>query len=226
MCGRFVRSTPQQAIEQAFDVSPGADLGLQPQYNVCPGQDVVAVAGMREGRRLGLLRWGLVPASAKDPARGTRPINVRAESTLSKPLFRQALAMRRCVVVVDGFYEWRRDASERRAKTPYYVRFGDGEPMALAAIWSRWRAPDGARSLSTCAILTCPANERLALIHDRMPVILPRSAWGPWLDPAVDDPVRLAAALVPHPAGPLEAYAVSPLVNAPRNDSPECVRPA
>ena len=205
MCGRFSRSSPRDVIVEHFAVKSVAAIDLEPRYNVCPGETVAAVVDTAEGRRLGGLFWGL----------GSRgQINVRSESVARHPAYRDAFDRRRCLVVADGFYEWRRDAGGK--KTPYYFRLRSGRPFAFAGIWSRG---DAAATPAT-AILTCPPNEVVASVHDRMPVILVDEACDRWLARADSDVLR------PFPATSMESYAVSPLVNSAGNDSPDCVRAA
>ena len=194
---------------------------LPPRYNLCPGESIAAVVSDGEERRLGLLRWGLVPYWTKDAKIARAHINARAETVGRMPAFRDAFRRRRCLIPADGFYEWKR---EGRTKTPFLIRVRGGEPFAFAGLWERWRPPEGP-PLLTCAILTCPANELVAPVHDRMPVILPPEAEAAWLDPAARDPDVLQDLLRPLPAETMEAWQVSPLVSSPRNDSPECIVP-
>lgn len=196
------------------------DLDFTPRYNVCPGDTVLAVAGAAP-RRLGVLRWGLVPAFARDARGGPRAINARAETIDSRPAFRDAFRRHRCLIVADGFYEWRR---EGRGRTPFFVRARRARPLALAGVWARWRSPAGDTHQS-CAIVTCPAGEDVAAIHERMPVILDAAGCERWLATPPEDAAVLRALLRPCAGGTLEAYEVSRLVNAPRNDVPECTRP-
>lgn len=206
-------------VRDAFGGEPPPEVDLTPRYNICPGDAVVTLAARRDGeRRLGTLRWGLVPSFATDPTAGPRSINARAETVAARPAFRDAFRRRRCLVLADGFYEWRRDGTTR---TPYFVFLRSRQPFAFAGIWERWRSPGGV-SLATCAIITCPPNALVAPIHDRMPVILPPAAHDQWLDPELEDPRPL---LRPYPETEMDVHPVSNLVNAPRNDSPECIRP-
>ena len=189
------------------------------QHRATQAVAVVRRAAERPGRELAWLRWGLVPAWAKDPAMGARLINARAETAAEKPAFRAAMRARRCLVVADGFYEWQRTG---RAKQPHFFQLRGGRPFAFAGLWEAWRRPDNA-PLETCTLLTTEANELVRPIHDRMPVILPRTAYDAWLDPAVASPDTLAPLLAPYPSGEMEARAVSPFVNSPTHDSPECI---
>ena len=219
MCGRFVRSSPREVVCDEFEATAAADVDFSPRYNICPGEPVLAVAG-GESRRVGALRWGLVPSFAEDARGGPRAINARAETVHARPAFRDAFRRRRCLVVADGFYEWRREGS---ARVPFLARPQAQAPLAFAGVWERWRAPDGGE-LTSCAIVTCPANADLRPVHDRMPVILDRAARDRWLAPDAE-PDALRALLRPYVDGALEVYEVSRLVNSPRNDLPECLRP-
>jgi len=219
----MVRNSPREVISRELDVDPPAELDLRPRWNVCPGDDVLAVVESRDGRRAGMLRWGLVPSFARDAAGGARAINARAETIAVRPAFRDAFRRRRCLVVADAFFEWRRAEDGRRV--PYCFRPRDGSLLTFAGVWERWKNPDGEGSLTTCAIVTCPANALVGLIHNRMPVVLRGDDRSRWLERDADDPAALQALLVPSPLGVLRGFEVSPLVNSPRNDSPECVRP-
>jgi len=194
---------------------------LEPRYNIAPSQPVLVIPN-RGPRRLRPARWGLVPHWAADPAIGHRLINARAETLATRPAFRDAVALRRCLIPADGFYEWQR-AGGRRTQ-PFYVRRRDGSPFAFAGLWDVWRAPDGER-IASCTIVTTDSNALLAPIHDRMPVILDEVAYDAWLDPRPRAAAALEGLLVPFAAAPLEAYPVSTLVNTPANDDPQCIAP-
>lgn len=219
MCGRFsLASTPDEIREEFGLAELGPD--VVPRYNVAPQTPVLAIGLSREGeRRVGLLRWGLVPWWAKDAAVGQRMINARAETLTSKPAFREAFERRRCLILADGFYEWRR-ADGR--KVPMRIRLPDGRPFAFAGIWEKWKGEEG-EPLYTCAIVTSAPNRQIAHIHDRMPVILDAEGREAWLDPAVQAP-DLMRLLRPY-AGALDAYEVSTVVNAAANDVPACIEP-
>jgi len=155
------------------------------------------------------------------PAIGNRMINARSETAATKPTFRRPLRDRRCLILADGFYEWKREGSR---KQPYYIRLQNGEPFAFAGLWDRWQPAKG-DPLETCTILTTTPNEVAQGIHDRMPIILPASAYGLWLDPMVRDVETLQALLAPYPATEMIAFPVSTRVNSPANDTPECIAP-
>ncbi len=216
MCGRFALFTPASKIAEIFDaIEP---LEVAPRWNVPPTDAIVAVIANDAGvRRLGLVRWGLVPFFLKDK-KGPPLINARAETLLTKPTFRSAFASRRCLVPADGFYEWEKVGKERRG---WFICRKDREPFAMAAIYETIKDDAGARS-GSAAVITCEANELVAPIHDRMPVILPRPAWVGWLDRADHDAEHWLAQLKPFPGGEMLRYRVGPLVNSVVNDTPEC----
>ena len=191
---------------------------LERRYNIAPTQEVLTVVG-GENRRAGLMRWGLIPHWAKDPKIGNRMINARAETVAERPVFREALRRRRCLVPADGFYEWQ---GSGRARRPMRFAMRSGEPFAFAGLWSVWTDPQGNR-VPSYTIITTTANDLLRPIHDRMPVILPRDLEEFWLDRSVDDAEALGSILAPYPSDAMEAYAVSPLVNSAANDGPEVV---
>ena len=215
MCGRFTQTFTWDQADLLLNLA-GPPLNLQPRYNVAPSQDVAVVRADREGRRLSMLRWGLVPGWARDPRLGHKLINARSETAREKPSFRAAFAFRRCLVPTDGFYEWKR---EGRAKQPWLIGMRDREPFAFAGLWERWSAPGGgSETLETFTILTTAANEIVAPIHYRMPVILAPEAFGSWLAGA-------DVALGPCPPETMTAWPVSTFVNRPANDDPRCIAP-
>ena len=217
MCGRIVVARTVDVLAGYFGVADVVAPDRPPSWNVAPGADVLAIAHTAAGRRMGTMRWGLVPSWSTDPSAGPRPINARVESLLDRVVFAEALARRRCLVVVDGFYEWRRPAGG--PKQPYFLdrADGSGEPFALAALWDR---NDGDVS---CAVVTAPADDDLAWLHHRMPVRLDRGQWDAWLDPGNHDPADLLGLLQSPSTVPLRARPVGTLVNSARNDGPELV---
>jgi putative SOS response-associated peptidase YedK len=221
MCGRFTLVTGSAGIQIAF---PGIDVPetVSARYNIAPSQ-AVAVLRNTGTNRVELLRWGLIPPWAKDPAIGNRLINARAETLAEKPSFRAAFRRRRCLILADGFYEWRQDLLPgSRRKTPFYFRLKSGLPFAFAGLWEEWDAPDGQPWLS-CTIVTTTPNSLLETVHTRMPVILPPASYAQWLAAAEQDSASLSQLLRPCPADDLEGYIVSTLVNDPKNDRPECI---
>jgi len=219
MCGRFTlaSATPDQ-LRARFPL--GESVAIRRRFNVAPGDEVLAVV-MREGGPTGaLLRWGLVPPWAKDPAVGFKMINARAETVAEKPAYREPFRRGRCLIVADGFYEWQRDGARR----PFHVTRGDGGPFAFAALRTAWRDPQG-ELLRSCTIVTTAANATVAHIHPRMPVILDPADEAAWLDPGTPPP-RLQAMLHALPDAQTHARAVSKAVNDARWDGPECLAAA
>jgi putative SOS response-associated peptidase YedK len=216
MCGRFSVATDQRTLEERFSFT-GASIKFVPSYNVAPTDEVLTVTA----RRPEYMRWGLIPGWAKDASIGSRMINAKAETVADRPSFRAAFRKRRCLVVADGYYEWRRVAGRRQ---PFRIVLRSGEPFAFAGVWESWRPPDG-ESIRSCAIITTRANSVVEPIHDRMPLILPRSAEAMWLDRDIEDPALLDGLLQPISADEMEAYEVSTLVNSVANNLPECIAP-
>jgi len=220
MCGRFIQERSHTELAGIFDAVPLVD-DPGGRFNVAP-TDPASVVVERDGRRaLTTYRWGLVPHWATDLSIGTRHINARAETLATSHAFRDSFTRRRCIVPADGFYEWRRLVDRRQ---PFVIHRTDGATLGLAGLWSGWRDPSTGEVRRTFAIVTSEANEAIAPLHDRMPVVLPRDAWATWLDPQRDDLGELQALLQPAPAEWLEVFAVQSLVNNVRNDGPELVR--
>lgn len=218
MCGRFVSASPPDEIAAWFDASLADEQLLGPSYNVAPTDDVYAVTAADGTRRLETYHWGLVPRWADSPSVGSRMINARAESVATKGAFRPALDERRCIVPADGFYEWKAVAG-RSKKQPMYIRAVDGHPLAFAGLWETWRdrANPTAGTLHSCTVITTAANELMAPIHDRMPVILPADAWSTWLAEGTDLD-ELLALLVPIAPEALRVHPVSADVGNVRNN--------
>lgn len=221
MCGRFTLTTAIDELQTRFGfVMDGPP--PPPRYNIAPTQPVLAVLPGRDSRRGAMLRWGLIPPWAGDIRIGNNMINAAAETAAVKPAFRAAFRRRRCLVLADGFYEWRRRGQQR---TPFYFRRKSGGPMAFAGLWESGPPPPGERTLS-CAILTTAANSLLAPVHHRMPVILPPEAAERWLDPRAESPDALAPLLLPAPPEYLESWEVSSMVNSVGHDGPGCIAAA
>ena len=224
MCGRYSLTSPTEAVRRLFEFPERPNLA--PRANIAPSQDVAAVRlasgeSGEVGRHFVWLRWGLIPAWAKDPAIGNRTINARAETVARKPAFRAAFRARRCLILADGFYEWK---TESGGKQPYRITLADGGPFALAGLWERWANPQGGETIESCTIVTTAANARLQEIHPRMPVILAPDAFVPWLDPRTPR-AQAEALLVPFPSEALTHYRVSPRLNSPANDDPTLIEP-
>ncbi|MDQ6605924.1 MAG: SOS response-associated peptidase [Actinomycetota bacterium] len=226
MCGRYTLATPAPAdLRARFQISESVE--IRRRYNVAPGDEVLAVTTDREGAQRGeTLRWGLVPSWADGPDMGLKMINARVETAAEKPAFRAAMQRFRCLIIADGFYEWRRAPSG--PKQAFWITREDGQPFAFAGLWSIWHprteVPGAAAGgkLRTCTILTTAANSAIASLHDRMPVILPRGAEDAWLDTAhpASSLGDLLAGLDPAQTA---LQAVGPAVNDARYDGPECL---
>ncbi len=218
MCGRYMLATPRERLVARFHLQRAAE--LVPRYNIAPSESVAAIReNVNQERELALLRWGLVPSTTKDTKNAYRMINARAETLSQRPAFRAAFAHRRCLIPADGFYEWQQTND---SKQPYFIRARDENPLAFAGLWERWQR--GQQVIESCTIITMSANQSLAPIHHRMPVILPEDTYDLWLDPSVQDPATLQALLLPYDAEKLMAYRVSKRVNHPKNDDAECIR--
>lgn len=215
MCGRFSQSLTGAAIAQAFQLDETPD--WQPRYNIAPTQMIPAIVAAESGRQFKSLRWGLIPSWAKDPAIGAKLINARSETVTEKPSFRSAFKQRRCLILADGFYEWRKQSGQ---KQPFYFRLENGSPFAFAGLWERWHDSEDNR-LETCTILTTEANQIVAQVHDRMPVILNKESCDRWLD--LDQPTESIQSLLrPYDHKLMSAYPVSSNVNSARDDTPDC----
>lgn len=219
MCGRVTCKTSGKELQRAFELA-FEPLDLQPRYNIAPSQPLPVVV-QRTDRVLRHVRWGLIPGWASDEKIGNRMINARAETLSQK--FKDALELRRCLVAVDGFYEWRSEGAKEK-KTPMYIHLRGDRPFAMAGLWERWKSPLG-EIVESGTIITVAPNALMKGIHNRMPAILPPEAYAEWLDPKVRDADRLVKLLAPWGRDDLEAYPVSPLVNSPANEAPECVAP-
>ncbi len=221
MCGRYTLTANLEEVAAEFRVSTGT-LTHQPRYNIAPTQDVLVIVEENGTPQLVSLRWGLVPHWAKAINSRYSMINARAETVAEKPSYRRSFEKRRCLIVADGFYEWKKVDGQ---KIPLYIRLTSGRPFGLAGLWDVWTPPEGGEPLRSCTIITTAPNELLASIHNRMPVILPRPAIDLWLDTTAPDKGALLALLKPYSADEMEAYPVSHYVNSPMNDSPKCIEP-
>jgi putative SOS response-associated peptidase YedK len=221
MCGRYVIRAPVSQLATMFDLM---DVPLlTPRYNVAPTQMVPAVR-LKPGtkkRELVMLKWGLIPAWAKDAAIGSQMIMARADTVADKPAFRDAFRRRRCLIVADGFYEWQKTNGK---KQPYFIGLKDQNPFAFAGLWEQWKNPED-DVVESCALITTDANDIVRPIHDRMPVILQPKDYETWLDLENQDTMALQKLLQPYPGEAMMAYPVSPFVNNPRNEASRCVDP-
>ena len=220
MCGRYSLTPDLDQLQLRFRFKAG-DMDYRPRYNVAPTQEVLTVTSDGIENRAQFMKWGLIPFWAKDPSIGQRMINARAETVVEKASFRQAFQKRRCLVVADGFYEWRKDG---KTKVPMRIIARSGEPFGFAGLWETWKSPNG-ELVKSCTIITTTPNEVMEPIHNRMPVILSRDAEAGWMDHANFDAAQLRELLVPYPAEDMTAYEVSALVNSPKNDLLDCLAP-
>jgi len=216
MCGRFAFYSPSEATAALFGVT--GSIEVEPRYNIAPTQYVAAIRNDEfDVPELAMLRWGLVPFWAKDPLIGNRMINARAETVAEKPAYRAAYRRRRCLVLADGFYEWR---AEETGKTPYFISLSDEQPFAFAALWEQWSSKDSDESLQSTTLITTTANEYMAALHHRMPVILEPATADRWLA-GDDDVIGFVAGNCPH----LKAWPVDRRVNNARNGGAQLIQP-
>ena len=246
MCGRYASSRRPEDLVEEFEIDRvEVKETLQPDYNVAPTKSVYAVvqrppkdegeeAVHQPERQLRVLRWGLVPFWAKDPAIGNRLINARMETVDEKPAFRRAFATRRCLLPADGYFEWyateQRTKAGKPVKQPFFIHPADGGVLAMAGLYEIWRDPtrdeeDPERFRWTCTVLTTTAEDAVGHIHDRMPLLVEPERYAAWLDPTPSEPEELKRLLVPAAPGRLEAYPVSTRVNNVRNNGPELLDP-
>ncbi len=227
MCGRYTVTRPSDLLTE---LGVETTEPLSARYNVAPTQKVPVVRatpGVMPGegesaRELTILRWGLIPFWAKDIKIGNRMINARSETVATKPAFRNSLRRKRCAILADGFFEWKK--MEDGKKQPFHIHLKDHKPFVFAGLWDCW-SKGPIDPIESFTILTTRPNEKVAELHNRMPVILTPEAIDLWLDPTVDDANRLVKVLEPYAAEEIEFFPVSKLVNRPSNDVPQCVVP-
>ncbi|RKD73610.1 putative SOS response-associated peptidase YedK [Sinobaca qinghaiensis] len=212
MCGRFTLYSSATAIEQETGVEIP---DISPNYNVAPTQFVLTIASNQEQTKAGFLKWGLVPSWSKDPSVGHKMINARAETVDEKPSFKKLLERRRCLVVADSFYEWKKEGKE---KQPYRIMLNEEQIFTFAGLWDRWEGEE--ETITSCTIITTEANELMQDLHHRMPVIIPKNRREAWLHPNTSK-TEVKAMLEPFESGQMTAYPVSRDVNSPKNNTPE-----
>jgi putative SOS response-associated peptidase YedK len=217
MCGRYSFILEDEMIKERFGVTVRTAI-YKARYNCAPTQKLAVISNENPGE-LSLYRWGLIPSWANDISIGNKLINAKSETILEKPSFRNSFKNKRCLVLSDGFYEWRKGPE----KTPFRITRRDGSAFAMAGIWDRWTGPEG-EEIRSFAILTTGSNSLMEKIHDRMPVILDTETEKRWIGNT--SPESLLELMKPCAADSLIAYPVSSLVNSPRNDSPEILVPA
>lgn len=256
MCGRYTQTKSGGVIASAFsiDVPQSGFPSPSPRYNIAPTQPVVAIIQPSAQREYRIFQWGLIPSWSKDPSIGSRMINARAETVAEKPSFRTAFKRRRCLIVADGFYEWKKaekqkaeepkikelkikepkskaqkagqrsTANTKPKKQPYYIQMADQALFGMAGIWESWESGDGSY-VESCTILTTEPNALMRPIHNRMPVIIHPADYDLWLDPTVQKGAAVQHLLRSFEADAMQAYPVSTAVNSPRNESVDCVEP-
>ncbi|HWB01032.1 MAG TPA: SOS response-associated peptidase [Pirellulales bacterium] len=218
MCGRFNLFTNPRLWAEVFEVARTFDdPDWVPAYNIAPTQKVLCIRD-GEDREFFKAKWGLIPSWAKDAKIGNSCINARVETVDTKPAFRNAFKRRRCLVMADGFYEWRRDD-----KQPHFISLKSGAQMAFAGLWETWNSPEG--PIDSCTICTTDANDMMGRLHDRMPVILPRHAVDHWLAPNVNDPEELKPMLAQFPGEEMQSWPVGKAVGNVRNQGPALMEP-
>jgi putative SOS response-associated peptidase YedK len=221
MCGRFTLTIDPSLLQEAFPwaVIPN---DLAPRYNIAPSQPIAVIPNTGDNL-LSFYKWGLIPSWSKDPSIGERMINARSETLAEKPSFRNAYRRRRCLILADGFFEWKQNPV-MKSKQPIYIRLINARPFAFAGLWESWSAPDGSE-VRTCTIITTQPNSLLEPIHNRMPVILNPEVYNKWLNPSDMLPSQLNELLVSYPADEMITIPVSKLVNSPQYDSVEIINP-
>jgi putative SOS response-associated peptidase YedK len=215
MCGRFTLSLDSAELQEAF-ASFHFPASIGPRYNISPSQPILAIPN--DGKnQADFFTWGLIPGWAKAPASGL--INARAETLAEKPSFRGSYRHKRCLILANGFYEWKAESGQN-AKTPYFIHLKDHQPFAMAGLWDEWHSPEGSL-IKSCAIITTLPNSLMTNLHARMPVILSPQDYATWLSPNEQHPTNLSHLLRAYPAEEMTAYPVSAQVNSPKNDRPE-----
>ncbi len=218
MCGRFEIHSAIEIIVKLFGIVEW-DVDYKPSYNVAPTHDII-IAIDKGKRQLIKSRWGFVPSWAKDTSEGYKMINARAETVAEKPSFREAFQKQRCLVIADGFFEWKKEGKSRK---PYLIRLKSEQPFAMAGLYNKWVSPDG-EEICTNTIITTESNDLVRPIHDRMPAILPQDKYADWLSNDIVDPSKLLELLNPFPSDELEMYEVTSKVNSPAINTPENIQ--
>jgi len=225
MCGRYTYIVSyddlRNYLQASFQIGDISDAIVVPRYNVAPGQKVLSIINDGKNNRAGLLKWGYVPTFATNENIRNHLINAKAETVTEKPAFASSFKNRRCLILADGFYEWRRDGRQR---IPMRFVLKNKSLFPMAGLWNTFIRPDGSK-LHTCIILTTEANSIVANVHDRMPVILSLKDAQTWLNPLPSNKDQLTAMLKPYSADAMIAYQVSSSINKASNDSPDCIKP-
>lgn len=230
MCGRYVAADDPHYLAQLFEATETDIAVLPPNYNVAPTQQVYVVDELSGQRQLRIVNWGLVPKWAKDSSGAARLINARSDTVAQKPSFRQAFAATRCLIPVTGWYEWQTvGVDEKAPKQPFYIHGANTPTLAIAGLLEAWKQPETGQWLRTSSIITTDASSDIAQVHIRMPVLLEKSEWATWLNPAIgktsDDLELLQSYLHPAPLGTVVIDKVATAVNSIRNNGPEMITP-
>ncbi|RRN70030.1 SOS response-associated peptidase [Peribacillus simplex] len=220
MCGRFTLFTDIEEIKDRFDIQGSFDEEYQFSYNIAPSHSVLSVINDGARNRLGYLRWGLIPFWAKDEKVGYKMINARAESIAEKASFKNAYKKKRCLIIADSFYEWKK---EPERKIPMRIKLKNHAPFGMAGLWESWKSPEGI-NIYSCSVITTVPNELMTSIHDRMPVILKPEDEKDWLNPSINDPAYLQQYLKSFDPEQMEAFEVSADVNSTKNNSPNLIQ--
>lgn len=224
MCGRFTQQRPTAELAALFEAEPLID-DPSGRFNLAPTDPATVVVERGDRRALTSYAWGLIPHWETDPRSASRRINARAETVATSSAFASAFERRRCLVPADGWYEWLKPETPKGEKIPFRYTVDGGAPFAFAGLWAGWKDRETGEVLRTMTIVTTGANELMAPIHDRMPVVLAPEDWDRWLDPSFEDIGELQGLLVPAPIDGLEVYPVETLVNNVRNNGPELIVP-
>jgi putative SOS response-associated peptidase YedK len=219
MCARYTLRSPADLLAARFGLPQAVD--LKARFNIAPSQ-LIPVIGAKAGggRGLAMFKWGFIPHWQQDD-KGMRPVNARAETIATTPMFADSFRVRRCLIPADGFYEWE---TVNKKKMPAHFRLKTGEPFAFAGVWDVWNGPQG--KVFSAAIITTEPNDLTRTVHDRMPVMLVRDDEAGWLDAANQDAPKLQAMLRPYPAEAMEGVQVNPALNKPSFEGPECLEPS
>lgn len=220
MCGRYVTKATAE-LERFWNITRGG-IDFAGAFNAAPTQKLPVIRIRNGERSLDLMRWGLIPSSAKDVKGGANLINARGETVAIRPVFRAAFMRRRCLVPMAGYYEWQKTPG---SKVPHFIHLLNAEQFSVAALYEYWPGRDGKEPIESFTIITTDPNEMTVKIHDRMPVILPAQVHEDWLDPGNERSEALQALLQPYPAEEMRAYPVSPRVNSAKNEGPELIEP-
>ena len=226
MCGRYAANRDTGTLTEVFNIKKLPEQILEPNYNISPTTNsYVVTQDINEERILNVMSWGLIPAWAKDNSMMAKMINARFETVEEKPSFRSAFVKRRCIIPMDGYYEWFRPEDPKEKKQPYFIKAKDKPLLAVAGIYETWKKPSKENEiLTTFSVITTDAKLGLETIHDRMPVIVPDKNWTAWLDPNFQNRDEIKRLIVMPPQGYFEYFKVGFEVNNARNNGPELMK--